>query len=153
MVMILDSYFIPYTNGGGTLVDWDFTNPIHCLNWYADGIGYAHNIVYLGIENKKQIRKTIKMHRFLLNFPKNEVDHINGIRNDNRLSNLKPVTRRQNHQNEKQHRNGKLVGAQFRKDRNKWITQFNLNGKLKQIGSFNTELEAHEAYMNYVGGL
>jgi len=79
------------------------------------------------------------------------MDHINGIKIDNRLDNLRVVTPRQNSQNKVCHRNGKLVGASLKnRDRNlkkPWQSVIQIKGKRKFLGRFTTELEAHQRYM------
>ena len=137
-------YFIPYRQGGGTVVDWDFTNPIHCFNWFSTGKdGYAVTSTQ---------GKRIKMHRMLLGFPK-EVDHINGQRNDNRLKNLRSVSSRQNGQNKSIHRYGHLLGTVYESDRQKWKAQIRIGDKRKFIGRYDTQIEAHIAYVMYARGL
>jgi hypothetical protein len=84
------------------------------------------------------------------NFPEHNIDHINGDKMDNRISNLRDVTRQINMQNERRARvtnKSGLQGAHFRKERNKWVAQLRVNGKAKRFGSFNTPEEAHEAYL------
>ena len=81
-------------------------------------------------------------------FPKGQIDHINGIRNDNRIDNLRIVTARQNNQNQKIHREGHLVGTSYDKTRNKWIAKIEINNKNINLGRFETQQEAHEAYLN-----
>lgn len=83
-------------------------------------------------------------------WPKNQIDHINGVKNDNRVINLRDVTNRENHQNKKEHREGKLVGCNFHKKTQKWRAQIQINGRLKHLGYYNTELEAHEAYLKFL---
>ena len=43
------------------------------------------------------------------------IDHVNGIRDDNRIENLRETTIRKNGQNRIEHRNGKLVGCWYNK--------------------------------------
>jgi len=140
-------FFIPYRKGGGCVVDWDFQSIIHCINWYKNGNNYAVTDLYLGRKNGKEIRKQLTMHRLLLDFPKGEVDHINGKTNDNKRENLRSATHRQNGQNKDIHRNGKLVGANFYKPTKTWRSQININGKVIHLGTFDTAQKAHEAYM------
>lgn len=75
-----------------------------------------------------------------------DIDHIDGNRLNNDISNLRLVTRRQNCHNMKKHRKGKLVGCTYVKDKSKWRANIWINSKVKFIGYFNTEQEAHEAY-------
>ena len=122
-------YFIPYKKGGGTVVDWDFTNPIHCLNWHNDGKGYAKTNV---------MKKGVLMHRLLTGFPK-EVDHKNGKPNDNRIKNLRSISRHGNQSNQYHHRDGKLVRASFNKETKLWVAQIKAP-ITKHIGYFKSEI-------------
>lgn len=71
-----------------------------------------------------------------------EIDHINGIRNDNKIYNLRSVTRNQNQWNKKTSK-----GFFFNKIRNKYQSQIYLNNKKIYLGLFNTEEEAKNAYL------
>lgn len=79
-------------------------------------------------------------------WPKDQIDHINGDILDNRICNLRIVSNRENQQNQKRHRNGFLCGATPKG--NKWQSQIKMNGTKKYLGLFNTELEAHNAYIS-----
>lgn len=82
-------------------------------------------------------------------WPEKEIDHINGNPTDNRIENLRDVSRWENLSNMSIHRKGKLVGTKFDKRRikNPWRSQIGLNGEQKHLGCFSTELEAHLAHM------
>jgi hypothetical protein len=71
-----------------------------------------------------------------------EIDHINGIRNDNRICNLKSVTRQQNQWNRTT-----AKGYCWSKIQNKWHAQIKLNKKTIYLGLHNTEKEARNAYL------
>jgi len=85
-----------------------------------------------------------------------ETDHINGIKTDNRIENLREVSRSQNNANAKKRvRNGECSssakGVYFRSDwkpNGKWVAQLVVNGKHHWLGGFNTEAEAALAYNN-----
>ena len=79
-------------------------------------------------------------------FPSQDIDHRNGIRHDNRLSNLREATRSENLANGKVRRLG-LKGVHFHKRQGKWQAQIQKNGKNFHLGTFDTELEAHAAYV------
>jgi hypothetical protein len=72
------------------------------------------------------------------------VDHIdNNRRLDNSVSNLQLLTNRQNVTKDSKL---KLTGAYKR--RNKWYSRIQIDGQDLYLGTFNTEIEAHEAYLN-----
>lgn len=79
--------------------------------------------------------------------PNNNIDHINGNKIDNKIENLRDVSQRYNCQNYDSHRNGKLVGASYHKRDKKWLSYIRISGKLKSLGYYNTEIEAHNAYL------
>jgi len=71
-------------------------------------------------------------------------DHIDRNRANNNLSNLRIVPFRKNSQNTCTSK--KLIGAYKRPKSNRWRSQIYLNGKIKHIGDFDTEVEASDAY-------
>ncbi len=82
-------------------------------------------------------------------WPDPQVDHINGIRTDNRIVNLRIVSNAENQQNQrKAHRSSSsgLLGAYKHPD-GKWMASIKVGGKQRHIGLFHTAQEAHEAYL------
>ncbi len=81
-----------------------------------------------------------------------QIDHINGIRNDNRLENLRWGSHSQNSRNKKKKMNcsSQYQGVSCKKRNNKWEAQIKINGITKYIGYFDTELEAFSAWKAYV---
>lgn len=75
------------------------------------------------------------------NWPTNEIDHINGIRNDNRFCNLREATSAQN----KWNNDG--LGYYFSKSRLKWCAQITIGGKIHGLGRFDSKIEARAAYL------
>lgn len=82
-------------------------------------------------------------------FPK-EIDHINNIRNDNRIENLREVTHTQNQWNHALRKNNTsgYKGVCFNKKNNKWRAQIRHDSKKIYLGMFETPQEAYEAYCN-----
>jgi hypothetical protein len=74
-----------------------------------------------------------------------EIDHINGIRDDNRLYNLREVTRSQNRTNSNcGYGKSGLYGAHWIERIEKWHSRIVVEGRQIYLGSFNTAQEAHE---------
>lgn len=92
---------------------------------------------------------------FIINnrWPEELIDHINGVRADDRLCNLKEVSSRENTQNKIRHREGHLQGAWQIKNNSKWYSQIYSNGIKKHLGVFETEKEAHNAYIKACQGV
>ena len=81
-------------------------------------------------------------------WPKNDIDHINCVKSDNRICNLREATRSENQQNfHKAHLDSAsgLLGASHYKGR--WIAQIQFGGRKKYLGHFSTKEEAHTAYL------
>lgn len=76
------------------------------------------------------------------------IDHINNIRYDNRICNLREASASENNQNIskfKKQNKCKLLGVY--KVNHKYRSVLTLNSKKIHIGYFNTPEEAHEAYL------
>jgi len=72
------------------------------------------------------------------NWPKNQIDHINNIRSDNRIDNLRDVTCAINHQNRRRRTNSKsgFLGVTWHKRERKWQAYIEINAKAKHLGLF-----------------
>ncbi len=96
--------------------------------------------------------KRFKAHRIawvLANgvWPSGTIDHINGIRHDNRIANLRDVPMAINAQNRRTIP-GRLMGTTYHRRDKRWIAQICLDGVQMHIGSFGSPAEAHQAYLN-----
>lgn len=82
------------------------------------------------------------------NFPKGQLDHINGVKNDNRICNLRIATNQQNKRNTYVQRNNKLgvKGVSLISQTNRYRAQITANKKTRHIGCFKTLDEAAAAY-------
>lgn len=82
-------------------------------------------------------------------FPKSHIDHINGIRSDNRIENLREASQAENCQNLKKSRGASgFLGVTIDSHRkNRWKSSIKLNGKQTHLGWYKTPEEAHQAYI------
>ena len=78
------------------------------------------------------------------------IDHLNGVRDDNRLSNLRSVAHQVNRQNthgpSKNNASG-LPGAHWVKAKGRWSSILYYDGKQHRLGYFDTAIEASAAYI------
>lgn len=80
-------------------------------------------------------------------WPDGQIDHINGDRLDNRLSNLREVSSVENGRNQKLRNTNSsgINGVHWRKDVAKWAACICVDGKTKHLGSFETVEDAAKA--------
>lgn len=73
-----------------------------------------------------------------------QIDHVNHIRCDNRLVNLRLVTQEENRKNISRQKNNTsgITGVYWDKSRGKWHVQIKLNGKTRGLGRFDDFFEA-----------
>ena len=73
-----------------------------------------------------------------------QVDHINGVRSDNRWVNLRLASNRQNQQNSRSAKNSssQYVGVSWDRKSNKWHAYISPDKKLIHLGYYEQELDA-----------
>tara|TARA_R110002153_G_scaffold634_1_gene2927 strand:- start:326 stop:823 length:498 start_codon:yes stop_codon:yes gene_type:complete len=74
------------------------------------------------------------------------VDHINGVKEDNNVSNLQVVSQRENTSKDKRNGSSRYIGVCWDKWNKRWKASIKINGKLNNLGNFRDELEAAKAY-------
>lgn len=133
-----------------TVIDENSVEMIKDYKWCLDGKGY----VITTINNKN-----IYLHRFLLNCNDVDkvVDHIDGNPLNNKKSNLRIVTQKENRMNNslEGHGSSKRVGVCYCKREKKWRATIQKDYKVYYLGYFHTEEEAikarEEAEIKYFG--
>ncbi len=84
-------------------------------------------------------------------WPQGQIDHINGIRDDNRIGNLREATNAQNKQNMHAARADSktgLLGVRWNDRHQCWQARIMVDGKGRHLGNFSTAEDAHAAYLS-----
>jgi len=106
--------------------------------------------VYIDLFNNK---KSVGAHRLIFlwhhGYLPPMLDHINRIKSDNRIENLREATPTQQNANKAINPRSatKHKGVAYEKSRNRYRARIKVQGKVKNIGRFKTPEEAHAAYM------
>lgn len=140
--------FLEYQSGTGKFI-WIRRPANRCRIGAA--AGYIHRHGYIEIEFRGRVYQA---HRLAWLFvygcwPKYEVDHINGVRNDNRINNLRDATKSQNQHNRKRwskKTSSRHKGVCFHKATGKWVADIQCNHKRVHLGLFVSEEDAAKAY-------
>ena len=94
--------------------------------WYKNRTYLVHRIIWL-MHNKQ--------------WPKNQIDHINRIRNDNRIENLRDVTQSRNNNN------NQAKGYSYNSSTGGYMARITVDGQFIYLGVYATKNMAHDAYM------
>lgn len=97
---------------------------------------YAHRLAWLYVHGK---------------WPDGDIDHINHDKTDNRIENLRDVSRSTNAENligaKSHNRSSGLLGVSWHKAAAKWSASIQTEGVPRHLGLFQTKREAHDAYL------
>ena len=127
---------------------------------WRNGIGNIKAGTIAGSEQKHGHRVIrIKKHRYYAhrlawfyvtgNWPKKDIDHIDGNPRNNKFNNLRDITRSENIQNQNKSQKGSkvnLLGVSL--GYKKYCAQIRVNKKRIYLGVFDTPEEAHQSYLN-----
>jgi hypothetical protein len=106
--------------------------------------GYVRVVIL--INGKKKAIQAHQLAWFICNgeLPQGEIDHINHVKHDNRLSNLRDVSRSTNQRNKPMPRNNTsgFVGVVRSRGRDKWEAFGRDNGKRVYLGLFDAPEQA-----------
>lgn len=106
------------------------------------------------VENNGYIRLRVRRHKVLAHrlawfmhfgtWPLGEIDHLNRLRSDNRISNLRDTSSKQNNHNRSVSRNNKsgFPGVRWRGHLGKWQAVIQSDGRRKSLGHFDLLEEA-----------
>jgi hypothetical protein len=126
---------------------WRYSLNNRTKAWKIAGVKLPKGYIHIGID-----KKMYRAHRLAWLYvhgemPLHEIDNLNQITNDNRISNLRLATRKQNSENRNVFLNNKTGcrGVSFHKKSNKYRAQVRHLGKTIHLGLFGTIEDASQA--------
>jgi len=137
---------VPLTRGLEATIDAADVGLVEGFNWYALVTQYGHAYAM-----RAQVidghRTSILMHRLIVEAStEDEVDHIDGDGLNNRRSNLRTCTPRQNSANQRVMRRNKLGFKGVAKKCRRFYASIQSAGKTVHLGTYDTPEEAAAAY-------
>lgn len=129
-------------------------NRVHCVKIgdVAGGLN-AHGYVMVAVDGKKYPAHRLAWLYVHGHWPKEQIDHKNRCRDDNRLCNLRSATRSQNGANSPAPKNNKsgFKGVNF--FRGAWHATIRKDGRTRYLGRHETPEAASEAYKRAASSL
>ncbi len=150
VVQPLDTSYrlIPLTQGQNAIVDVEDFEWLSQWDWYA--LWHPRTKSFYARRNDRSTGKhlNIKMHRAIMGFPEDDVDHKSKNTLDNRKGNLRRCTIVENNRNRRKRRDNTsgYKGVHFRKDTRKYVAYINISGERQGLGLFSDPKDAARAY-------
>lgn len=112
------------------------------------GTPHTHGYTHITLKGKRYFAHRLAWLYTHGSWPSFEIDHVNRLKSDNRLLNLREVTSSQNQQNRLLTKNNSsgFKGVTWNKQKSKWWAKITVNHKKYHLGFFDTPEEASLAY-------
>lgn len=130
------------------IFSWATPRPRVRVGDKAGGIHKRSGYVMIEIDGKSYAAHRLAWFYMTGSMPKNQIDHINRVRSDNRFSNLREATNGQNRANTVSSSRHGLKGVTHKKwlKEKPWEARITFEKKVRSLGCFATKEEAHAAY-------
>lgn len=111
------------------------------------GTKQSRGYIVISVDGRRYVAHRLAWLYTYDRWPVGDLDHINGVKNDNRIANLREATRRQNMQNVRKHKHNTsgYKGVAWHSQRNKWRAYIFDNYRQKHLGLFDTKEAAAAA--------
>ena len=107
------------------------------------------NRFYININKKQYLAHRLAWLYVYGQWPKDQIDHVNGNSSDNRILNIRECNNSENSQNKSTQSNNSsgYIGVHYYKAYDKWRSRIQINNKEIHLGYFDTAEEAYEKYL------
>ena len=119
---------------------WLVTNGPHAREGNRAGTDHPEGYRVIRVDGVRYLSHRLAWFYVNGEWPKEQLDHRNGIRNDNRISNLREANQSQNSQNQAVRRDSKSghTGVHWLERERKWSAVIQASGKTIRLGQFNS---------------
>jgi len=135
---------LDYNPETGTLI-WKVKSAYNTKVGYAAGyLNKSNGYIIIMIDGMNYRAHRLAWFITYCAWPKREIDHINHERADNRIVNLREVSRQENNKNMSKAKNNKsgVTGVHWDKARDRWTAKIQMEGKAIYLGRFIDKFEA-----------
>lgn len=123
----------------------------HIVGRVAGSKTYRQGYIAITVDQRKIVAHRLAVGMMEGVMPKNQIDHINGIKDDNRIVNLRHATNSQNHCNTglRSTNTSGVKNVYWNKQARKWTVSIRANGKQHIVGQFNEIDDAERAAIEF----
>ena len=111
------------------------------------GTSQNYGYVVIHVDGRRYVAHRLAWMYMYGEWPSTDLDHINNVKNDNRIANLRLATRKQNMQNVLSHKHNTsgFKGVSWHMPRSKWRAYIFCNYRQIHLGLFDTKEDAAAA--------
>lgn len=128
----------PHTGAITRILKTGRRKPVSSVSWSGYILACVEGVVHMG----HRLAWCLHYGRW----PVGEIDHINGVRSDNRISNLRECSHRQNTQNQPARKSSRSGIRGVSPRRKRWRAQINEGRRNIHLGTFDTFEEARAVF-------
>lgn len=125
---------------------WSRSRPGYAVKGRSAGRKHPDGYWRINIFRKEYLAHRLAWLLVYGDWPTSQIDHINGIRCDNRITNLRQASQCENARNTALYRNNKSGFKGVSARRGRWIAQIQCGKRKIHIGAFDNKQAAHRAY-------
>jgi len=124
-------------------IDYDAETGVFTRNGCPIGRVYRRGYIMVQLLGETYLAHRLAWFYVHGEHPTRNIDHINGVKSDNRIVNLRECNQSENQQN----RRLSSVRGCYKRRNGRWTAQIMIGYRSKKLGTYDTEQQAREAYL------